>query len=568
MHKLQKKLRRVRVSWQKKISFVFGVLFFIFVIVSWENFFQATAKLVPDDGGILTESTIGTTKNLNPLSSGGSSFDRDLVDLIFSGLLEYNPITGQIEPALATFRVSEDGLVYDITLKNSAKFSNGKAVSTDDVLFTYESVIQNPNFQNEALAEKFEYVTLQKIDEKTVQFSLPEPNAYFPALLTTPILYAKSFENALIEEVTDSSFPANKKPIGTGPFVFENIIPEDDGSFRVFLKRNKHYFKKNPYIKQVVFYVYPNFDYLRFSHAWTTLYSRLPSQGLAEFQEMLFDQYTLRDYLLPRFLGVFFQLDQVVPSNLYFRNAMMFGTKKDEILEKNPGWSRVDSVFFFEGVEAFQETDFDEGRRILRDSGFPYNAEKEIRTYQKKPVKLTFLTSVQPPVYSRFAQMLAQDWEEEYDIEIDLQVLDNGEFQQALKDRDYDMVLFGQDYSENSNSLATWHSSQSGKLNLSNLTNQDLDFMINEIYLTGAQGELFELGQKLNNMVPAVPLATPQYNLLVSKDLQGFSDTFGKLRQHGDRFYGIENWHFSEKKIWDLPKGSFKIFEYFKYLFS
>ena len=49
----------------------------------------------------------------------------------------------------------------------------------------------------------------------------------------------------MIEEIIDPSYPFNKKPIGAGPFKFGNIVPNDDGSFGVFLK-NKYYHKGKP----------------------------------------------------------------------------------------------------------------------------------------------------------------------------------------------------------------------------------------------------------------------------------------------------------------------------------
>ena len=565
---LRKKNRQRRIYPYSILVLLLLFAFFAFLVWNWHLFFRENSTLVPAEGGILTEATVGTTLNFNPLSSRATVFDKSLHKLLYAGLLEYNPITTQIGDGMASFRVSDDGLEYFVTLKDSARFSNGKAVTADDVLFTYDSLIKNIGFRNSQLAEKFEYVEIQKLDEQNLVFVLPEPNAYFTSALTTPILYADSYKNALIEEILDPGLPANKRPVSSGPYVLENIVPEEDGSFRVFLRRNRFYFKKSPYIQRFVFYIYPEFSQLEFNHQWPTFFSFVPFGDLENFQKKLFGEYQRREYLLPRFLSVFFNLDAGITARRPLRKAIELGTEKERLFDKNPGWEKIDSLFFFEGVESWQEADFREGRQLLQNNGFRYNETEAVRFYNEKPAVLRFVTSTAPPVYSRFAQLLAQRWEDEYNFDVDVQVLDPDEFEQALENRDYDLLLFGQDYSENSHSLATWHSSQSGELNLSNLTNEDIDFLINEIYLTGAQGQLFELGQKLTEIMPAIPLATPRYHVLVSSDLRGFSDSFGKLRHHSDRFYGIEDWYFLEKRKWSLPSDSYKLWEFVKFLFT
>ena len=147
-------------------------------------------------------------------------------------------------------------------------------------------------------------------------------------------------------------------------------------------------------------------------------------------------------------------------------------------------------------------------------------------------------------------------------------ILDAEKFQEALKSREYDMVLFGQDFSENFDSLSLWHSSQSDHLNLSNLTRDDVDSMIDEIRFSGIQGELLTLNKRLNDLVPAIIFATPRYNILVSNQLKGFSETFGKIHSHEDRFSGINKWYLNEKRDWNWPEDKSKIWSFIKWIFN
>ncbi len=568
MHSVSRTHQKNTFSWKKLLIWILVIGTISSSIILGRRFFVTHSKWVPAPGGIFTESTIGTLNNFNPLAPNTTLLDRDLHYLIFAGLLRHNPLTGQIEDNLATFQISDTRKEYFVTLKNTAQFSNGDLVTIDDVLFTFEKVIQNPNFSNTVLHDAFEYIGIDVVDEKTIKFILPEPNIYFPGLLTTPILHAKSFENALIEEITDPGFPANKNPIGAGPYVLNNIVPENNGLFRVFLARNKYFFRGEPLIPQLVFYAYPSVAHLELEHVWSTMFSHMETRDVEVFEPTLFDEYIRREYLLPRFVSVFFNLDSPSMQHQPLREALETAVDRDRILAREIGWTRIDSIFFFEGVEDWHTPGFADARQILRDNGYPLVQGSEVRQFQKKPVSLRMITSVSPPVYSRFAQNIVRTWQTELQIDIKLDVLEPNEFQKALKTRNYDMVLFGQNFSENFDSLSTWHSSQSGEMNLSNLTHSEVDFLINEVRFSDSRSDLFSLNQALNEIIPVIVLATPQYNLLVDHNLLGFSKNFGKIREHAERFAEIHQWHFSKERAWDWPEDESKFIGFFRWLFN
>ena len=78
--------------------FVAGILLVLVGLVGilWNEFFLSNSSIQPKTGGIYTESTIGEIRNLNPLSPLSSTFDRDLQQLIFAGLLKYDPKTEKV----------------------------------------------------------------------------------------------------------------------------------------------------------------------------------------------------------------------------------------------------------------------------------------------------------------------------------------------------------------------------------------------------------------------------------------------------------------------------------------
>lgn len=574
-----KNLKPKRLSFSRKIirfsqSHIWlsiGMFFVLFSFTAyfWHQFFLDNSKFVPSDGGIYTEATVGRIKNLNPLAPNVSLLDRDLHRLIFSGLLKYNPKTRQIEGELAEFRVGEDGKSYDLTLKNSARFSDGTPVTTDDILFTYEERIQNPNFPNRALREAFEYIRIDVIDENTVSFMLPEQNIFFPALLTTPILPKHLLENAFVEELADPELPFNKNPIGAGPFKLKNIVPEDDGSLRVFLEKNEYYVGREALLNQIVIYIYPSIEALSTKHKWPTSFSHIPFAYIEKIKKELYDEYEEYEFLLPQFSGIFFNLDKEVISNLYFRKALYLGFDTEKLIENE--WQRVNGPLFFEGIETnYQSGNFIAARKILRDANFVYDKKKDILTNGEggPPVSIKMITTINPPAYSRMAQKIAKTWEEELNLVVDLQILDQDTFLSTLNIRDYDVVLFGQNFSQNFDTLSLWHSSQSNKLNLSNITREDIDLAISEIRFSGSRSDSIAFSEKLDHLTPAIIFATPKNQLLTSQKLKGFHESFGHVRSWSDRFWKVEDWYFYQERDWDWPNNRSKIIGFIQWIFS
>lgn len=563
-----------------------SVLFFIlggFCILLWsqyQNFFLQHSKLTPDEGGIYTETLIGSINNLSPFALDASLIDDDLQTLIHEGLLTFDPLSGQIRDGLGSMHISEDKKTYEITLKRNLFFQDGSPVTLEDVLYTYEQLIQNPGLKNRFLRDSFEYISISRVDEYSIAFTLPEQNVFFPFLLTEPILPKKYLQGILIEEITDPELPYNKNPIGAGPFQLSSIIKADDGSSRVFLKRNDKYHRGKPHLEQIVLYTYPNRESIEADNKWTTLYSHIPTREMPTFMRNGFNAFSQKSlspmnnykqvsYVLPRFTGIFFNLDRRISANLSVRQALRLALDKDLILRKETDWLRIDSPFFFSALEEWHSKDSSRANQLLRDAGFPYNSTTRTRTNGNggAPIELRMITSTDPPVYSRFAQNVAEMWKNELNIKVRVDILEPQLFQESLQNRDYDMVLFGMNHSQNYESLSNWHSSQTNQFNLSNLTNQKVDFLISEIRFSGSKTDLAALSARIDQLVPVITLGTPEYKLLYDqRTLKGFEDNLGKIWSHAQRYSNIHEWYFNQKEDWNWPEDRSKLWGFLKWL--
>ncbi|HFQ92437.1 MAG TPA: peptide ABC transporter substrate-binding protein [Anaerolineae bacterium] len=213
------------------------------------------ATRVPAAGGVFVEGAVGLPQTLNPLLSDPYPLDRQLVSLIFDGLTQVDA-SGQIAPALAeNWSVSEDGRTLRFVLRDDVAWHDGEPVTAADVAFTY-GLMQGENFPGPAaLKNLWQSVTINQIDDQTIEFVLTEPYAPFLSETTRGILPAH-----LLEGVTAASLaehPFNQSPVGTGPWMV-NANQDWRQNGRLQLLPNPLYWREGTQIPILEFQFFPD----------------------------------------------------------------------------------------------------------------------------------------------------------------------------------------------------------------------------------------------------------------------------------------------------------------------
>lgn len=192
---------------------------------------------IPSSGGEIIEGVVGSPRFINPLLAL-SDVDRDLSALLYVGLMRPSS-DGVLKPALASgYSVSDDGLKYRFFLRDDNVFSDGSPLTADDVVFTIKA-IQNQTFKSPRYPN-WEGVEVEKINDYTVEFTLPQAYAPFLENTTVGILPKHIWEKATPEEFPLSNY--NIEPIGAGPYKVSSIQRGDSGIPEGYtLIPNKHF---------------------------------------------------------------------------------------------------------------------------------------------------------------------------------------------------------------------------------------------------------------------------------------------------------------------------------------
>lgn len=181
----------------------------------------------------------------------------------FQGLTTLNPVSREIEPALAeSWEMSDDGLQFVFTLRENLKWSDGEPLTADDVVFSYNDIFFNEEIPTDVkdglrMGEKQLLPKVEKVDERRVKFILPEPFRPFLQNMRTAILPKHALQESVEKKDSEGKplflqkwnvdTPVDEI-ITNGPYKLGRYNPTQ----RVVFERNPYYWKKDkPFISKV-----------------------------------------------------------------------------------------------------------------------------------------------------------------------------------------------------------------------------------------------------------------------------------------------------------------------------
>lgn len=181
--------------------------------------------------------------NLDPANIVGS--EDDTVDrAIMEGLFRYNA-DGKLEPQLAeSYKVSDDGLTIDFTLRKGVKWQKGYGeLTTDDVKFSFER-FQDPKLKAAYADDWSSLDHVEIIDKYTGKLIFKKPQATLWTVvlpMTSGLVVSKKFvEEAGLDKMKTEA-------VGTGPYILSEWTP----SQKLVLKRNPDYWGPAPYYDEI-----------------------------------------------------------------------------------------------------------------------------------------------------------------------------------------------------------------------------------------------------------------------------------------------------------------------------
>lgn len=536
------------------VAFVVSALFVV------EKLNRALLTEVPARGGELIEGVMGSPRFINPLLAI-SDVDRDLVSLIYSGLMKATP-EGELVPDLAErYEISGDGLVYTFFLRDDAEFHDGASVTADDVVFTVTQA-QHPALKSPKRAN-WEGVIATKINDHEVALTLKQPYAPFLENTTMGILPVHIWK-----DIDADAFPfstVNIEAIGSGPYRIDRIRKNDNGILVAYdLIPFKQYPLGRPYIENLQLRFYGNEDALITSLNEEVIES---ASGISpgKLSRITRQDVNIEQTPLPRVFAVFFNQNQAgVFAKSEVRKALDAALNKKLIVTTVlSGYGTVIDSPLPPGILTASSTQIVAAedrlagaQQILLDAGWKRGDDGVfIKGTGATAVRLSFsLATSNVPELAAAAQLVETQWEA-LGAEVDLKVFEPSALNQtSIRPRKYDALFFGEIVGRELDLFAFWHSSQRNDpgLNIALYANITADKLLEEARTLedrGARLEKFkEFEEEIKKDIPAVFLYAPDFIYVVPKKLKGLS--INGVTMPSDRFLGVREWHVVTEKVW------------------
>lgn len=542
---------------KKERYLVLGLSFLVIasLVLIPVGFYFSITEAAPDYGGSFSEGLIGEPRFINPLLLA-SDTDRDLVQLMFSGLLK-NDGHGNLVPDLAeSFSISGDGLTYSFKLRNGVKWHDGRRFTADDVIFTMTTA-QNQDFSSPQRIN-WQGVEAVKTDELSLELKLKNPYAHFVNNLTMGIL-----PSHLWRDVKPANFilsELNLKPVGTGPYQFDRLRKNRVGRIDSYeVLANKDYYFGEPYIEKIKFRFFLSEDDAIQSFNLSGI------DGISGISPLNLDNLRFpakvetKDLNIPRYFSVFFNQNQSeILSDKNIRLALVHSVNKDKIMEIINGKGlKINSPILPELFEDFNGNikiyDFNPefSKQILTNSGWKDSDDDGILDKNGKKLELGLVVPSRNEQI-KIGEQLKNDWEK-IGAAINLVSVGVSELQQNyIQPRSYEMLLFGEVLNIEPDPFSFWHSSQKKDpgLNLALYSSSGADKLLEEA--RQALNPIARLSKynDFQNLViedlPAIFLYSPNFIYAKAKKVKGLEDSL--LGLPSERFVNVHKWYIETQR--------------------
>jgi peptide/nickel transport system substrate-binding protein len=538
-----------RIRWQIAIALL-GIGFIVGLFGRLAMLSASTNNPAP--GGTYREAVVGSPLMPIPLLNDpiNDPVGRTLISLLFEGLTRIGA-DGLIEPALAEgYTVDGSGEIYTFTLRPGLRWHDGTPLTADDVVFTLRTLQTLDAAGEPAVASFWRTTLIERVDTRTVRFTLPGPFAPFPALARVPILPAHLLRDLPPTEWSTGEF--GQRLIGSGPFRLSELRP--DGAI---LTANPTYYNGRPFLDAIELRFFNTYEaaiaalsrgeVIGLAERWGSNLQAVDLPGEEQRIVLPLDEYTQLTFNLR------LPLFQEIP----LRRALALGLNRDALIETvikglaqpidTPllpnSWADDPTIrqMPFDPVTAAErlaEIDFEPGDDGIRQRG-------------RQRLSFTLLVD-QDERRLAVANAIAEQWRT-IGVEVTVEAVDSVTLTNRLSQGDFMAAIhtwtrIGPDLDP----YSLWHSSQAnGGLNYAGLNDSRIDTLLEQARAESelvARAEFYHtFQQRWLELSPAITLYQPLYVIVTTTNIQGRAFANPDLGPHilfgvEDRFRDVYRW--------------------------
>lgn len=397
--------------------------------------------------GDLVIAISGDETSLNPYTYVTGYPGWNLLNLMHDSLLVLDE-NNEPQPLLATeWQVSDDGLTYDLTLRDDVTWHDGEPFDADDVAFTFDYVVDNTQSRWTPGVAAVESVTVNSPTDVTIQLNAASPD--FPV---RPLADMPMMAEHVWTDVTDPNASGVEQNIGTGPYRLADY--NSDQSY--LLEANTDYAMGTPLADTISLAVIPEpstaFAALRAGEV-DMVSSIVEAQLVEEFQ----NDADLEVQIGPGFGSTMLNInnERAPFDDPEVRRALGLAVDPQELVDTvllgtgtapNPGFLHPDSPIATSPVD--HVFDVDEANAVLDGLGAEM-LDDGTRVLNGEPMDFELLVYADNPGRIRTAEILAEQFSE-IGVSVTVATLDAETVDEQVwpgfdvaNGRDYDLAMWG-----------------------------------------------------------------------------------------------------------------------------
>jgi peptide/nickel transport system substrate-binding protein len=403
-------------------------------------------------GGKRTITSFSPPKTFNYYLAAETS-STDILGQMYAGLVYTDPFTKETKPELAeSWEISADKMTYIVKLKKGLLWSDGKPITADDVVFTFNDIINNtdiPTNSRDGMLVEGKFPKVEKVDELTVKFVTPKPFVPFLRNSLSSAIVPKHVLGNLVKKDASGKVPFNqygslnsdpKSIVCNGPFKLKEYVPGQ----RVILTRNENYWRKDekgnqlPYLDEFITEIVKDqeVELIKFTAKETDSYFLAkggqdyeilkPQEEKLNFKItslgpddgtlfIMFNQSTAKDEKGKQVIN---PVKSAWFKNVKFRQALAHAIDKESIIKsiyRGLASAQISDIsqqnpFYNPNVTKY-EYNLETAAKKLEEAGFKKNEKGELQDSKGNIVEFNLVTNSGNMTRDAACSMIRADWE-------------------------------------------------------------------------------------------------------------------------------------------------------------
>jgi peptide/nickel transport system substrate-binding protein len=539
-----------------------GAAAYLTFLAGGAEFLEACAGGTPGGGqqakkgGHVVEGNFTDVRTFNSMLSSDTASNQ-VIGLMFDGLLNQKA-NGDLIGALAEDvpKITGDGTIYTFKLRSGLKWSDGQAITSDDVKFTYALAYdpQYKAFASPRRGDLSKYIkSIDTPDPQTVVITTTQVYAPFLASHGLYGILPKHVLGSLDAKALNSADFNSAPTVCNGAFKF---VKWDKGS-QVTMARNDSYWAGPAYLDQWIYKVLP--DSVAVTNQLKTGEIDIGTVDPGQYDNLkTTDSVAMTEFPVPTFTFYAYNLNPATNAGKLFqdknvRQALLYALNRDQI---------VSAIYFGHGkvansVEpptswAYKDKpkvvyNFDKSKaESLLDSGGWAKGADGIRAKGGLKLKFTMITNAGNKQRESMLQVMQQSWKD-IGVEATPSLIQFPQLvEQIVSIRTFDMFLVGFNWSNNPDEAPLYHSRNTapGGFNGADFKNDQVDQILDQALSTLDKNKRKDLYSQFQDIMsdevpsPVILFNTGIYG--VSKRVQNTG--FGTFNQFANRPWNHSVW--------------------------